>query len=231
MSEQPGAHAFSAIGGAVQVPGGRVVSSLLVRPAGARLALVLAHGAGAGMRHAFLATVATRLAACGVATFRFQFPYIEAGGHRPDPPELLAATVRAAVEAGAKALPDLPLIAGGKSLGGRMTSTAAAAAPLPGVRGLAFLGFPLHPPQRLDTKRAEHLARVTVPMLFLQGTRDEFADLPLLEPVVRGLGARATLHVVAGADHSFGVLRKSGRSDDDVLDELARVLSDWGAAL
>ncbi len=231
MSEQLGAHAFSAIGGAVQVAGGRVVSSLLVRPAGARLALVLAHGAGAGMRHAFLAAVATRLAAHGVATFRFQFPYIEAGGHRPDPPELLAATVRAAVEAGAKALPDLPLIAGGKSLGGRMTSTAAAEAPLPGVRGLAFLGFPLHPPQRPDTKRAEHLARVTVPMLFLQGTRDEFADLPLLEPVVRGLGARATLHVVAGADHSFGVLRKSGRSDDDVLDELARVLSEWGAAL
>ena len=231
MTETPSAHAFSAIGGAIQVSGGRVVSSLLVRPAGARLALVLAHGAGAGMRHTFIAAVSARLAEHGVATFRFQFPYIEAGGHRPDPPGLLADTVRAAVEAAVKALPDLPLIAGGKSLGGRMTSTAAAAAPLPGVRGLAFLGFPLHAPQRPATKRAEHLAGVAVPMLFLQGTRDEFADLPLLEPVVRSLGPRATLHIVAGADHSFGVLRKSGRSDDDVLDELARVLSDWGAAL
>jgi uncharacterized protein len=231
VTDTPGVPVVAAIGGSVQVSGGRVVSSLLLRPAEARLGFVLAHGAGAGMRHPFLAAVSARLAARGVATFRYQFPYIEAGGHRPDPPELAAATVRAAVEAAAHAMPGVPLVAGGKSFGGRMTSTAAAAAPLPGVRGLAFLGFPLHPPQRPGTKRAEHLAQVSVPMLFLQGTRDEFAELPLLEPVVRGLGPRAALHVVEGADHSFGVLKRSGRSEDDVLDELAGSLSDWAAAL
>jgi len=231
VTDAAGAHGVATLGGSIQVEGGRVVSSLLVRPAGARLALVLAHGAGAGMRHPFLAAVAERCAAHGVATLRYQFPYIEAGGHRPDPPELAVATVRAAVEAAAHAMPGLPLVAGGKSFGGRMTSTAAAAAPLPGVRGLAFLGFPLHPPQRPGVGRAEHLAKVTVPMLFLQGTRDEFAQLPLLTEVVGGLGSRATLHLVEGADHSFGVPKKSGRDAEAVLDELTRTLSDWAAAL
>lgn len=231
MTGAPGADGRAANEGVVEVPGVGAVSSLLVHPAGVRLALVLAHGAGAGMRHPFLAAFSVRLASFGVATFRYQFPYAEVGGHRPDPPEVLWATVRAAVAEAARVMAGLPLIAGGKSFGGRMTSTAAAAAPLPGVRGLAFLGFPLHPPKQPGTERADHLAQVTVPMLFLQGTRDEFAELSLLEPVVRSLGARATLHLVDGADHSFGVLKKSGRSGPDVLDELARVLSDWAAAL
>jgi len=213
-----------------EVPGGQV-SSLLVRPAGARVGLVLAHGAGAGMRHPFLTALSVRLASFGVATFRYQFPYMEAGGGRPDAPAVATATVRAAVAQAAREMEGLPLVAGGKSFGGRMTSTAAAEAPLPGVRGLAFVGFPLHPPGQPGTARAEHLARVTVPMLFLQGTRDEFAELPLLEPVVAGLGARAKLHVVEGANHSFAVPKKSGRGLSDVLDELARALSDWAAAL
>jgi hypothetical protein len=231
VSGPPGEEGRPANQGLVQVPGAGAVSSLLVRPAGARFALVLAHGAGAGMRHPFLAAFSVRLASFGVATFRYQFPYMEAGGHRPDPPEVAAATVRAAVEEAARTMPGLPLVAGGKSFGGRMTSTAAAAAPLPGVRGLAFVGFPLHPPKQPDTKRADHLAKVTVPMLFLQGTRDEFAELPLLEPVVRALGSRATLHLVDGADHSFAVPKKSGRSGAEVLDELANVLSRWAGAL
>jgi predicted alpha/beta-hydrolase family hydrolase len=231
VTEVPGDRGRAANEGVVQVPGAGAVSSLLVRPAGARLALVLAHGAGAGMRHPFLAAFSIRLASFGVATFRYQFPYMEAGGHRPDAPDVAAATVRAAVEEAGRVMPELPLVAGGKSFGGRMTSTAAAAAPLPGVRGIAFVGFPLHPPKQPGTKRAEHLGRVTVPMLFLQGTRDEFAELPLLEPVVSGLGARATLHLVDGGDHSFAVPKKSGRGPADVLDELARVLSDWAAAL
>ena len=183
------------------------------------------------MRHPFLAALSVRLASFGVATFRYQFPYMQAGGHRPDPPDVLVATVRAAVKEAARVMPGLPLIAGGKSFGGRMTSTAAAAAPLPGVRGIAFIGFPLHPPKQPGTQRADHLAQVTVPMLFLQGTRDEFAELPLLEPVVRSLGARATLHLVDGADHSFAVLKRSGRSGPDVLDELANALSRWATAL
>jgi uncharacterized protein len=231
MTEAPGAGGRAANERVIRVPGVGAVSSLLVRPAGARVALVLAHGAGAGMRHPFLAAFSVRLAGFGVATLRYQFPYLEAGGHRPDPPDVCAATVRAAVEEAARVMPGLPLVAGGKSFGGRMTSTAAAAAPLPGVRGLAFVGFPLHPPNQPGTGRADHLARVDLPMLFLQGTRDDFAELPLLEPVVHGLGARATLHIVTGADHSFGVLRSSGRSGSDVLDELARVLSDWAVAL
>ena len=213
-----------------EVPGGQV-TSLLVRPAGARVGLVLAHGAGAGMRHPFLTALSVRLASFGVATFRYQFPYMEAGGGRPDAPAVATATVRAAVAQAAREMEGLPLVAGGKSFGGRMTSTAAAEAPLPGVRGLAFVGFPLHPPGQPGTGRAEHLARVTVPMLFLQGTRDEFAELPLLEPVVAGLGSRATLHVVEGANHAFAVPKKSGRGLSDVLDELARALSDWAAAL
>ena len=224
----PGA---AAAPGSFAVPGSGTVSSLLTRPAGARVGCVLAHGAGAGMKHPFLEGVAARLAARGVASFRYQFPYMEARKGRPDPPAVAAATVRAAVERAGADLPGLPLVAGGKSFGGRMTSTAAAASPLPGVRGLAFLGFPLHPPGKPGTERAEHLARVAVPMLFLQGTRDEFAGLDLLEPVVRKLGPRATLHLVEGANHSFAVPRSSGRDAAAVLDELADALSSWAGAL
>jgi uncharacterized protein len=207
------------------------VSALLERPPAARLLYVLAHGAGAGMRHPFFTSVARALAERGIATFRYQFPYMEARTRRPDPPGVLEAAVRAAVAAAASAAPGLPLVAGGKSLGGRMTSNAQAKQPLAGVRGLVFLGFPLHPPKRPGDARAEHLSAVTVPMLFLQGTRDDLADLQLLEPVCRRLGERATLHVVEGADHSFKVLKRSGRSDADVLQELADTLAAWSSHL
>jgi len=207
------------------------VSGLLLRPNDARLLCVLAHGAGAGMRHPFLEAISQRLAEQGVATLRYQFRYIEQRSRRPDPPAVAAATVRAAVAEAARLAPGLPLVAGGKSFGGRMTSTAQAEEPLPGVRGLVFLGFPLHPPGRPDDKRAEHLARVTIPMLFLQGTRDEFADLELLRPVAKRLGDRATLHLVEGGDHSFKVPKKSGRSEGDVMGELARALVTWSLKL
>ena len=226
-----GAGGAAAIPGTFEVPGAGAVSSLLVQPEGARVGYVLAHGAGAGMRHPFLESMAARLAARGVATLRYQFPYMEAKKGRTDPPAVAAAAVRAAVEQAGRALAGLPLVAGGKSFGGRMTSTAAAEAPLPGVRGLAFLGFPLHPPGKPGTQRADHLSRVTVPMLFLQGTRDEFAGLDLLEPVVRGLGARATLHLVDGGNHSFAVPKSTGRGGAEVLDELAEALSLWATAL
>src|SRR5213079_461081 len=186
------------------------VSALLVRPPDARLLYVLAHGAGAGMRHPFLESISQRLAEQGIATLRYQFPYMERRSRRPDPPAVAAATVRAAVAEAARIAPDLPLVAGGKSFGGRMTSTAQAEEPLPGVRGLVFLGFPLHPPGRAGDQRAEHLAQVQVPMLFLQGTRDDFADLTLLKPLIKRLGQRATLHLVEGGDHSFHVLKRSG---------------------
>jgi len=207
------------------------VSGLLLRPNDARLLCVLAHGAGAGMRHPFLEAISQRLAEQGVATLRYQFRYMEQRSRRPDPPAVAAATVRAAVAEAARLAPGLPLVAGGKSFGGRMTSTAQAEEPLPGVRGLVFLGFPLHPPGRPDDKRAEHLARVTIPMLFLQGTRDEFADLELLRPVAKRLGDRATLHLVEGGDHSFKVPKKSGRSEGDVMGELARALVTWSLKL
>ena len=207
------------------------VSALLVRPERARLLYVLAHGAGAGMRHPFLEVIARALAARGIATFRYHFPYMEAGSRRPDPPGVSEATVQAAVAEAARAAPGLPLVAGGKSFGGWMTSSAAAKEPLSGVRGLVFLGFPLHPPGRPDDKRAEHLSNVQVPMLFLQGTRDDFADLKLLRPVIKRLGKRATLHLVEGGDHSFKVLKRSGRSDTDVMEELARGISEWAQAL
>jgi predicted alpha/beta-hydrolase family hydrolase len=203
------------------------VSGLLLRPDGARLVYVLAHGAGAGMRHPFLETIAQHLGERGIATFRYQFPYMERRARRPDPPAVAAATVRAAVAAAARAAPGLPLVAGGKSFGGRMTSTAQADAPLPGVRGLVFLGFPLHPPGRPDDKRAEHLGRVQIPMLFLQGDRDEFADLTLLRPVVKQLGERATLHLVEGGDHSFHVRKRAGKTDADVMDELVDAIAEW----
>jgi predicted alpha/beta-hydrolase family hydrolase len=207
--------------------GGAAVTGLLARPDDATCLAVLAHGAGAGMRHPFMEGIAERLVARRIATLRYQFPYTEAGRRRPDPPRLLEATVRAAIAAAAAAAPDLPLVAGGKSMGGRMTSMAAAAAPLPGVRGLFFLGFPLHPAGQPATRRGEHLAAVTVPMLFLQGGRDALADLGLLRPLVAALGARAALHEIAAADHGFHVLVRSGRSDGDVLDELAGQLAAW----
>lgn len=204
---------------------------LLVRPPDAWVLYILAHGAGAGMRHHFLEAAAAALAGRGVATYRYQFPYMDAGGGRPDPPGVLEAAVRSAVERAAAAAPDLPRVAGGKSLGGRMTSSAAASSPLPGVLGLAFLGFPLHPPHQPGTKRADHLDRVNVPMLFLQGTRDTFAQPSLLTPVIARLGGRATLHMVEGGDHSFGVLKRSGRTAEEVMDELADALAEWARAL
>ncbi len=203
------------------------VSGLLLRPDGARLLYVLAHGAGAGMRHPFLESISQRLAEQGIATLRYQFPYMERRARRPDSPAVAGAAVRGAVVEAARLAPGLPLVAGGKSFGGRMTSTAQAEEPLPGVRGLVFLGFPLHPPGRPDDKRAEHLARVQIPMLFLQGTRDEFADLELLQPVVQRLGARATLHLVEDGDHSFRVPRRSGRTDAEVMGGLVNAVEAW----
>jgi predicted alpha/beta-hydrolase family hydrolase len=188
---------------------------------------VLAHGAGAGMRHAFLEAVSQRLVAAGVATFRFQFPYTEQGRRAPDPPGVLTATVCAAVDAATAAAPGLPLFAGGKSLGGRMTSTAAAQRPLAGVRGLLFLGFPLHQPGRPGRARADHLRDVALPMLFVQGTRDTLADLGELRPVLAELGNRAALHVVEDGDHSFHVLKRSGRTDAQVLDEIGARAVAW----
>ncbi len=207
------------------------VSGLLLRPDGARLLYVLAHGAGAGMRHPFLESISQRLAERSIATLRYQFPYMEQRARRPDPPAVAAATVRAAVMEAARVAPGLPLLAGGKSFGGRMTSTAQAEAPLAGVRGLVFLGFPLHPPGRPSDTRAEHLAQVRIPMLFLQGDRDEFAAVNSLKPVVRRLGAGATLHLVEGGDHSFHVLKRSGRTDADVMSELADVVMEWTGGL
>ena len=179
------------------------------------------------MTHAFMAAVASGLAERGIATLRYQFPYMERGGKRPDPPKLAHATVRAAVAEAAQQLPDLPLIAGGKSFGGRMTSQAQAAEPLPGVRGLAFLGFPLHPAGRPADERAQHLFEVQLPLLFLQGTRDELADLALLRPLVERLGARARLELFEGADHSFHVPARSGRSDAEVRGALLDALARW----
>jgi predicted alpha/beta-hydrolase family hydrolase len=207
------------------------MADLFVCPPDAWLLYVLAHGAGAGMRHRFLETIVDALAAKGVATFRYQFPYMDAGGGRPDPPAILETSVREAVARAADAAPELPLIAGGKSLGGRMTSGAAAASPLPGVKGLVFLGFPLHPPGQPGIKRADHLDRVNLPMLFLQGTRDTFARPDLLLPVIERLGPRATLHSIEGGDHSFAVLKRSGRSADQVMVELVDTIVDWARTL
>src|SRR5215470_10969526 len=203
------------------------VSALLMRPKDARACYVLAHGAGAGMRHASMEAIATGLAERGIATLRYQFPYMEKGSKRPDPPALAQATVRAAVAEAAKTCAGLPLIAGGKSFGGRMTSQAQAKAPLDGVRGIAFFGFPLHPAGKPSSERAAHLADVKIPMLFLQGTRDTLAELSLLKPVVKGLGSSATLHLAEGAAHSFHVLKSSGRNDREVLAEILDAFAAW----
>jgi uncharacterized protein len=207
------------------------VSAFLLRPPDAWLLYVLAHGAGSGMRHSFLESISASLAARGIATFRYQFPYMEAGRGRPDVPAVLEATVRAAVAKAGEIVPELPVIAGGKSLGGRMTSAAASVAPLQRAKGLVFLGFPLHPPGQPSTRRAEHLQSVEIPMLFHQGTRDAFARLDLISTIAGQLKPRATLHVVEGADHSFGVLKKSGRLQDQVYDELVSVIVDWARPL
>jgi hypothetical protein len=207
--------------------GDRQLDALLLLPERARLLYVLAHGAGAGMRHPFLESVAQGLATRGIGTFRYQFPYMQAREKRPDPPEVAMAAVRAAVEKAAEVAPGLPMIAGGKSFGGRMTSNAAAKAVLPGVKGLVFLGFPLHAPGQPGEGRAAHLSQVTVPMLFLQGTRDTLARLDLITAVCQRLGSLATLHVVEGADHSFKVLKRSGRTDAEVMEELVGEIDRW----
>jgi predicted alpha/beta-hydrolase family hydrolase len=203
------------------------VSGLLQVPANARACYVLAHGAGAGMRHPFMVAVAAGLAERDIATLRYQFPYMECGSKRPDTPPLAHATVRAAVLEAARLLPTLKLIAGGKSFGGRMTSQAQSSAPLSNVRGLAFLGFPLHPSKQPSITRAAHLSKIDVPMLFLQGTRDELAELSLLQPLVEDLGACATLKVFEHADHSFHVPARSGHNDAQVLASLLDELARW----
>jgi hypothetical protein len=215
---------------AIATPAGGV-GGLLDRPGDPRVLLVLAHGAGAGMRHPFFEKLVPPLCRRGIAVLRYQFPYMEAGRKRPDPPAVARAAVRAAVAAAAELAPGLPLLAGGKSYGGRMTSLAESTDPLPGVRGLVFLGFPLHAAGRPSRDRADHLDRVTVPMLFLQGTRDTLADLAHLRPVVERLGPIATLRVVDGADHSFAVLKRSGRTGDDVIQDLAAGVAEWAGSL
>jgi uncharacterized protein len=203
------------------------VSALLLMPAAPKHLLVLAHGAGAGMNHPFMENLARELAAVNVATLRYQFPYMQERRRVPDAPSVLTATVAAAVRAATEAAPNLPLFAGGKSMGGRMTSQAAAQGLLETVKGLVLFGFPLHPPKSPGTKRAEHLAKVRMPMLFLQGTRDTLADLKLLRPICAGLGSRATLHIIETADHSFHVLKSSGKSDAEVLRDLAETEASW----
>jgi predicted alpha/beta-hydrolase family hydrolase len=201
------------------------VAALLDVPPDAWALLVFAHGAGAGMEHRFMSGMSTRLAERGIGTFRYQFPYVEAGKKRPDPQPVLLATVRSAVRRAGEE--GLPLLAGGKSMGGRMTSLAASAEPLADVRGIVFFGFPLHAPGKPGTERAAHLSDVTVPLLFLQGTRDTLAKLELMEPVIENLGNAATLHVADGADHGFHVQKRSGRTDADVMDELADAVVVW----
>jgi uncharacterized protein len=203
------------------------VSGLLVLPPRTRACYVLAHGAGAGMTHPFMAAVATELATRGIATLRYQFPYMERRARRPDPPRLAHATVRAAVSEAARLAPELPLVAGGKSFGGRMTSQAQALSPLPNVRGLAFLGFPLHAVGAPSQERSKHLFDVQIPMLFLQGTRDKLAELGQIEPLCHALGARATLKLFADADHSFHVPARTGHKDRDVLNDVFDALAAW----
>jgi len=203
------------------------VSAILTPPAHARACYVLAHGAGADMRHAFMEKVAAGLAERGIATFRFNFPYMEEKKGRPDQPAVAHAAIRAAVAEAARLCPGITLIAGGKSFGGRMTSQAQSKAALPDVKGLAFLGFPLHADKKPSSERAEHLASIAIPMLFLQGTRDGLADLGYLKPVVEKLGPKATLHQVEAGDHSFAVPKKSGRTNDEALTEVLDALAAW----
>jgi uncharacterized protein len=206
---------------------GNTICGLLAAPANAETCYVFAHGAGAGMNHPFMAAIARGLADRGVATLRFQFPFIERGSKRPDPPQAAHAAVRAAIREASKQLPDVPLFAGGKSYGGRMTSQAQAAEPLANVLGLVFLGFPLHPAGKPSIERAGHLADVGLPMLFLQGTRDPLAHLGLLRSATATLQSPLTLHVVCGADHSFHVPARSGRTDEQVLEELIVTMAEW----
>ncbi len=203
------------------------ISALLLKPSNASSLLLFAHGAGADMKHRFMESMAQELASLGIATLRYQFPYTERGSGRPDPKPILLATVRAAVAFANDVNGGLPLLAGGKSMGGRMTSLAASEEALAGVHGIVFFGFPLHPAGEPSTERAEHLAKVNVPMLFLQGTRDALADLALLKPICKRLGKRATLHVVDDADHSFHVPKRSGKTDEQVLAELAQKVAEW----
>ena len=209
------------------IPETQHVSGLLQKPAEARACYVLAHGAGAGMNHPFLTAIAQSLAERGIATLRYQFPYMEQGSKRPDSPKVAQSTVRAAVAKAGRLLPNVPLFAGGKSFGGRMSSQAQSESPLPGVRGLIFLGFPLHPPGQPSQKRAEHLFQIQIPMLFLQGTRDEFAQLDLLQPLCTGLGAQTKLKLLEDADHSFHVPARTGRKDAQVQTELLHTLVHW----
>ena len=211
----------------LDVDSANAVSALLLLPRAARACFVFAHGAGAGMTHEFMELVAAGLGNRDIATLRYQFPYMEKGGRRPDPPAIAHATVRAAVAEAGRCCPGLSLVAGGKSFGGRMTSQAQAIAPLANVRALAFLGFPLHPAGKPSDTRAKHLGDVHIPMLFVQGTRDKLAETQLLEPVVKRLGTKASLHPVQEADHSFHVLARSGRNDRDVMSEIVATLLDW----
>src|SRR5712675_189217 len=211
----------------IEIGNAGAVSALLIRPDAARACFVFAHGAGAGMTHPFMQAVAAGLGERGVATLRYQFSYMEKGSKRPDPPAVAHATVRAAVAEAARCCAKLPLIAGGKSFGGRMTSQAQAIAPLDGVAGLAFFGFPLHPAGKPSSDRAKHLADVKIPMLFVQGTRDNLAEPRLLEGVVKSLGPSATLLRVEGADHSFHVPARSGRKDSEVMDEILDTFAAW----
>lgn len=213
------------------LPDGSSVSALLDLPPAPQACYVFAHGAGAGMQHPFMQAMATALADGGIAVLRFQFPFIERGARRPDPPALAQGAVRSAIGEAARRLPGVPLFAGGKSFGGRMSSQAQATQALPEVRGLVFVGFPLHPAGKPGAERGEHLAQVKIPMLFLQGTRDALAELPLMQELAAGLGPRATLHVVEGADHSFHVLARSGRSDAQVREELVAAIVRWIGAV
>jgi uncharacterized protein len=213
----------------IKLEDGQEVSGLLQAPLDARAGYVFAHGAGAGMAHPFMASIADGLQERGIATLRYQFPYMERGSKRPDSPKVAQATVRAAVAEAARNLPGVALFAGGKSFGGRMSSQAQAASPLPEVRGLVFLGFPLHPAGKPSDERGAHLFEVRVPMLFLQGTRDELASLELLEPLVATLGHRARLQLFKEADHSFHVPVRSGRKDAEVRAEMLDIMAEWMA--
>jgi predicted alpha/beta-hydrolase family hydrolase len=215
----------------IEVDASTRVSGLLTAPPSSKACFVVAHGAGAGMQHTFMVRLSDDLGSRGIATLRYQFPYMEKNSKRPDPPARCHATVRAAVDAARTLLPALPLFAGGKSFGGRMTSQAQADKPLTGVRGLAFLGFPLHPPKQPSDSRAAHLLKVQIPMLFLQGARDVYAEPELLNPLITLLGERATLLLLPNADHSFHVPARSGFTDGQINDDMVNALAGWIGAV